>query len=88
MGLGAMKLADMETYIEVVLALLRNETIEADVEGKRKKLRFLIQMRASSIPVIRSRCTSQPTGLSPCFDSAKLGAGWVNFIVMRWPLAL
>ena len=42
MGLGAMKLADMEAYIRVVYALLNGETTEAEVDpGVRKKLRFL-----------------------------------------------
>src|SRR3954452_19538786 len=34
MGLGAMKLADMEEYIRVVMALLDGETPEFDIEGK------------------------------------------------------
>ena len=37
MGLGAMKLADMEEYIRVVYGLLNGETLETNVEGKRKK---------------------------------------------------
>src|SRR4051794_39730890 len=41
MGLGAMKLADMEEYIRVVYGLLNNETLETNIEGKRKKIRFL-----------------------------------------------
>lgn len=42
MGLGAMKLADLEEYIRVVYALLAGETTEAEVEpGVRKKIRFL-----------------------------------------------
>ena len=41
MGLGAMKLADMEEYIRVVYALLRGETVETPTEGKRRKIRFL-----------------------------------------------
>ena len=42
MGLGAMKLADMEEYIRVVYALLNGEMTEAEVEpGVRKKLKFL-----------------------------------------------
>src|ERR1700760_1493918 len=41
MGLGAMKLADMEEYIRVVYGLLNNETLETTIEGKRKKIRFL-----------------------------------------------
>ena len=41
MGLGAMKLADMEEYIRVVYGLLAGETLETKVEGKRSKIRFL-----------------------------------------------
>lgn len=42
MGLGAMKLGDMEEYIRVVYALLHGETTEAEVDpGVRKKIRFL-----------------------------------------------
>jgi 5,10-methylenetetrahydromethanopterin reductase len=38
MGLGAMKLADREEYIRVVYGLLNGETLETNVEGKRKKI--------------------------------------------------
>ncbi|HYZ25061.1 MAG TPA: LLM class flavin-dependent oxidoreductase [Rhodopila sp.] len=42
MGLGAIKLSEMEEYIRVVYALLRGETTEAEVDhGVRKKIRFL-----------------------------------------------
>src|SRR6058998_693706 len=41
MGLGAMKLADMEEYIRVVYGLLAGETVETAVEGKRRRIRFL-----------------------------------------------
>ena len=41
MGLGAMKLADMEEYIRVVYGLLDGETVETTIEGKRRKIRFL-----------------------------------------------
>jgi 5,10-methylenetetrahydromethanopterin reductase len=41
MGLGAMKLAEMEEYIRVVYGLLNEETVETSIEGKRRKLRFL-----------------------------------------------
>jgi 5,10-methylenetetrahydromethanopterin reductase len=33
MGLGAVKLADMEEYVRVVMALLRGETVEAEIKG-------------------------------------------------------
>ena len=41
MGLGAVKLADMEDYIQTVMALLREETVEAEIEGKRRLIRLL-----------------------------------------------
>ena len=42
MGLGAMKLAEMEAYIRVVYALLNGEMTEAEVDpGVRKKIKFL-----------------------------------------------
>jgi 5,10-methylenetetrahydromethanopterin reductase len=41
MGLGAMKLADMEEYIRVVYALLAGDTVETPIEGKTRKTRFL-----------------------------------------------
>jgi 5,10-methylenetetrahydromethanopterin reductase len=42
MGLGAMKLGDMEAYIRVVYALLNGEMTEAEVDpGVRKKIKFL-----------------------------------------------
>src|SRR4051794_21025893 len=41
MGLGAMRLADMEEYIRVVMGLLRREVVDFEVEGKRRKISFL-----------------------------------------------
>src|SRR5207247_3806903 len=41
MGLGAVKLADMEEYVRIVMALLREETVEAELEGKRRLIRML-----------------------------------------------
>src|SRR5271156_6402283 len=41
MGLGAVKLADLEEYVRVVMALLRGETVEAQVEGKERLIRLL-----------------------------------------------
>lgn len=80
MGLGAMKLAEMEEYIRVVLALLREETVEAEIEGKRRKIRFL-NPEAGAIN------TRDPIGLHvSAFGpksremTAKLGAGWINFL--------
>src|ERR1700687_3705643 len=41
MGLGAMKLAEMEEYIRVVYGLLAGEIIETEIEGKQHKIQFL-----------------------------------------------
>src|SRR5215510_8860781 len=41
MGLGAVRLADMEEYVRVVLALLRAETVEAEIERKKRLIRLL-----------------------------------------------
>ena len=40
MGLGAVKLADMEEYIRIVQALWRGETVEMELEGKRRPIRY------------------------------------------------
>ncbi|MBN8928279.1 MAG: hypothetical protein BGO51_19320 [Rhodospirillales bacterium 69-11] len=80
MGLGAMKLADMEEYIRVVMALLRNETVEYEIEGARKKIAFL----DTELGLID---TQHPVGLHVSAYgpkaralTARLGAGWVNFV--------
>src|SRR5918997_7016925 len=41
MGLGAIRLAELEEYVRVVYGLLAEETAEAVIEGKRRKIRFL-----------------------------------------------
>jgi 5,10-methylenetetrahydromethanopterin reductase len=41
MGLNAMKLSEMEDYIRIVYALLNDEIVEHEIEGKRKKIKFL-----------------------------------------------
>src|SRR5262249_46434003 len=41
MGFGAIKIKDMETYIDQVYGLLRGETVELEMEGQRRKIRFL-----------------------------------------------
>src|SRR5438874_7945103 len=41
MGLGAIKLAEMEEYVRVAMALLRGETVEAEVEYKKRRIRLL-----------------------------------------------
>src|SRR5246500_4132372 len=41
MGFGAMTMAAMETYIAQVYGLLRGEIVDFEMEGERRKIRFL-----------------------------------------------
>src|SRR5271170_3868981 len=77
MGLGAVKLADMETYIHTVMALLRRETVETELEGKRRLIRLLN-------PELGLINTTDPIGLYVAAGgprarqlTARLGAGWI-----------
>jgi 5,10-methylenetetrahydromethanopterin reductase len=77
MGLGAVKLADMEAYIHTVTALLREETVEAELEGKRRLIRLLN-------PELGLINTTDPIGLYIAASgprarelTARLGAGWI-----------
>jgi len=80
MGLGAMRLADLEAYIHTVYALLREETVEAEIEGHRRKIRFLnpelglINTR-DPIPLHVSAYGPRAQALT-----ARLGAGWLYFL--------
>ena len=80
MGLGAMRLADFEAYIHTVYALLREETVESEIEGHRRKIRFLnpelglINTR-DPIPLHVSAYGPRAQTLT-----ARLGAGWLYFV--------
>ncbi len=80
MGLGAMKLADMEEYIRVVCGLLDGELLEAEFEGQNRKIRFLnpelgLINTEDPIPLHVSAFGPKSRALL-----AKLGAGWINFV--------
>src|ERR1700729_2569230 len=80
MGLGAMKLADMEEYIRVVYGLLNGETLETSIEGKRKKIRFLnpdFGLMNTRDPI---RLHVSAYGPKSQALAAKLNAGWKSFI--------
>ena len=80
MGLGAMKLADMEEYIRTVYALLNGETIETNVEGKRKKIRFLnpdANLINTKDPI---RLHVSAYGPRSQALTAKLNAAWMSFV--------
>jgi len=77
MGLGAIKLADLEEYCRVVTALLCGETVEYEVENKRRLIRLLnpelglINTR-DRIPLYIAASGPRARALT-----AKLGAGWI-----------
>jgi 5,10-methylenetetrahydromethanopterin reductase len=80
MGMGAMKLAAMEEYIRVVYGLLANEIVEARFEGKTHKIKFLnpelgLIKADASMPLHVSAYGPRSRALT-----AKLHAGWLNFI--------
>jgi 5,10-methylenetetrahydromethanopterin reductase len=80
MGVGAMKLSDMEEYIRVVMALLDGETPEFEVDGKRQKIAFL----NPELKLINLRDEVKlhvaATGPRAQALTARLGAGWLKFI--------
>ncbi len=80
MGFGAMKLKDMETYIDTVYALLREETVPFEFEGQIKKIRFL----NSDLGLINTRdpVALHVSAYGPRAQAltAKLKAGWLNFV--------
>jgi 5,10-methylenetetrahydromethanopterin reductase len=80
MGLGAMKLSDMEEYIRVVMALLRGETVDYTVEGRRRRIAFLnpeLRLINLADPVALHVSAYGPRAQAL---TAKLGAGWLNFV--------
>jgi 5,10-methylenetetrahydromethanopterin reductase len=80
MGLGAMRLADMERYVRTVYALLRGETVEAELEGQRKKLRFLnpeLGLVNTQDPIALHVSAYGPRAMAL---TATLRAGWLYFV--------
>ncbi len=80
MGQGAIRLAEMEDYINTVTGLLRAETVTARLEGKDHLIRFLN-------PELRLTNLADPVGLHVSAYgpramalTARLGAGWLNFV--------
>jgi 5,10-methylenetetrahydromethanopterin reductase len=80
MGFGAIKVKDMETYIAQVYGLLRRETVDFEMEGQKRKIRFL----NPELPLFN---TKDPIALHlSAFGprtralTAKLKAGWIDFV--------
>jgi len=80
MGQGAMRLADMETYVRAVMALIDEETIDLELEGKRHAVRFLnpgLGLINTRDPIALHISAYGPRSRRL---TAKLGAGWLNFV--------
>jgi len=79
MGADAIKMADLEEYIRVTMALLAEETVETDFEGETRRLRFL-NPEAGCIntedPVALHISAFGPRGRRL---TAELGAQWMTF---------
>ncbi len=78
MGLGAVKLADMEEYIRIVQALWRGETVEITLEGKAQPIRLLnpeLGLINTHDPIPLFIAASGPRSRKL---TAKLGAGWID----------
>ncbi len=80
MGLGAMKLADMEEYIRVVYGLLDGETVETEIEGKPRKIRFLNP--DAGLININDPVKLHVSAYGPKSQAlvARLGAAWKTFV--------
>jgi 5,10-methylenetetrahydromethanopterin reductase len=80
MGFGAMRLKAMETYIAQVYGLLRGETVDFEMEGEQRKIRFLS-------PELGLINTVDPIALHVSAYGprtralvARLEAGWIDFV--------
>jgi 5,10-methylenetetrahydromethanopterin reductase len=80
MGFGAMKIKAMETYVAQVYGLLRGEIVDFEMEGERRKIRFLnpeldlINTR-DAIALHLSAYGPRTRALA-----ARLAAGWIDFV--------
>jgi 5,10-methylenetetrahydromethanopterin reductase len=79
MGMGPMKLSAMREYIRVVYGLLKNETVEWEFEGERKKIRFLnpefgMINIADKIPLHVSAFAPKARKMT-----AEIADGWLTF---------
>jgi 5,10-methylenetetrahydromethanopterin reductase len=80
MGFGAIKIKAMETYIGQVYGLLRRETVDFEMEGERRKVRFLnpeLDLINTSDPI---RLHLSAYGPRTRALTARLAAGWIDFV--------
>lgn len=80
MGFGKMTLKAMETYIAQVYGLLRGETVDFEMEGDRRKIRFLnpeLGLINTADPIALHVSAYGPRTRTL---AARLGAGWIDFV--------
>jgi 5,10-methylenetetrahydromethanopterin reductase len=100
MGLGAMKLGDMDEYIRVVYGLLNEETLETEIEGKPRKIRFLnpekgrintkdpIRLHISAYGPKARALTAKHRAAWMCFvDTVERGKSWLAEMRGSWQAA-
>jgi len=80
MGFGAMKIKAMEAYIGQVYGLLRGETVDFEMEGERRRIRFLnpeLDLFNIRDPI---RLHLSAFGPRTRALTARLAAGWIDFV--------
>jgi 5,10-methylenetetrahydromethanopterin reductase len=80
MGFGAVKVKVMETYIAQVYGLLRGDTVDFEMEGERRKIRFLnpeLDLFNTRDPVALHLSAYGPRTRAL---AARLAAGWIDLV--------
>jgi 5,10-methylenetetrahydromethanopterin reductase len=80
MGFGPIRLKAMETYIAQVYGLLRGDTVDFEMEGQRRKIRFLnpeFGLINTRDPILLHLSAFGPRSRAL---TARLGAGWIDFV--------
>jgi len=80
MGFGAIKIKDMETYIHQVYGLLAGKTVDFEMEGQSRKIRFLnpeLDLFNTRDPIALHLSAFGPRTRAL---TAKLKAGWIDFV--------
>src|SRR5262245_37856485 len=80
MGFAAVKMKAMETYVAQVYGLLRGETVDFEMEGERRKIRFLnpeLDLYNTRDPI---KLHISAFGPRTRALTARLAAGWIDFV--------
>ena len=80
MGMNAIKLKDLEDYVNEVYGLLAGDIVETTIEGKKRKIR-LLNPEAGLINT-RDKIDLHVSAMGPKarLTCARMNAGWLNFI--------